>query len=156
MVQYRPVSLRAPTMMDVAFHEATTGLGEGGIPIGAALFTADGILLGRGRNRRVQQGDPSLHAEVDAFRAAGRQLDYCSTVMVTTLSPCWFCSGLVRQFNIGALLVGESRTFSGGHEWLARHGVTVTVLDDPRCAALMSAFIAAQPDLWHEDIGQAP
>ncbi|OBH71556.1 tRNA-specific adenosine deaminase [Mycobacterium mantenii] len=143
-------------MMDVAFHEATTGLAEGGIPIGAALFTADGVLLGRGRNRRVQQGDPSLHAEVDAFRAAGRQLDYRSTVMVTTLSPCWFCSGLVRQFNIGALLVGESRTFSGGHEWLARHGVTVTVLDDPRCAALTSAFIAAQPDLWHEDIGQAP
>ncbi|BBY37672.1 tRNA-specific adenosine deaminase [Mycobacterium mantenii] len=150
------MSLCAPTMMDVAFGEATTGLAEGGIPIGAALFTADGVLLGRGRNRRVQQGDPSLHAEVDAFRAAGRQLDYRSTIMVTTLSPCWFCSGLVRQFNIGALLVGESRTFSGGHEWLARHGVTVTVLDDPRCATLMSAFIAAHPDLWHEDIGQAP
>ena len=143
-------------MMDVAFEEAQAGLAEGGIPIGAALFTADGVLLGRGRNRRVQQGDPSMHAEVDAFRAAGRQLDYRSTVMVTTLSPCWYCSGLVRQFNIGSLLVGESRTFSGGHEWLAENGVTVTVLDDQRCSALMSAFIAEHRGLWHEDIGVAP
>ena len=148
--------LSATAMMDVAFEEAQAGLAEGGIPIGAALFTADGVLLGRGRNRRVQQGDPSMHAEVDAFRAAGRQLDYRSTVMVTTLSPCWYCSGLVRQFNIGSLLVGESRTFSGGHEWLAENGVTVTVLDDQRCAALMSAFIAEHPGLWHEDIGVAP
>ncbi len=142
--------------MDVALHEARAGLAEGGIPIGAPLFTADGVLLGRGRNRRVQQGDPSLHAEVDAFRAAGRQLDYRSTVMVTTLAPCWYCSGLVRQFNIGSVLVGESRTFSGGHEWLAENGVAVTVLDDPRCSAMMSAFIAEHPRLWHEDIGQAP
>ncbi len=148
------VGLSATAMMDVAFEEAQTGLAEGGIPIGAALFTADGVLLGRGRNRRVQQGDPSLHAEVDAFRAAGRQPDYRSTVMVTTLSPCWYCSGLVRQFNIGAVLVGESRTFSGGHEWLAENGVTVTVLDDPRCSAMMSAFIAEHPGLWHEDIGE--
>lgn len=150
------MSLSAPAMLDVAFEEARTGLAEGGIPIGAALFTAEGALLGRGRNRRVQQGDPSLHAEVDAFRAAGRQRDYRSTVMVTTLSPCWYCSGLVRQFNIGALVVGESRTFTGGHEWLARHGVTVTVVDDPRCARMMSAFVAEHPELWHEDIGRAP
>ncbi|WP_090422390.1 nucleoside deaminase [Mycobacterium europaeum] len=142
-------------MMDVAFDEARTGLAEGGIPIGAALFTADGVLLGRGRNRRVQQGDPSLHAEVDAFRAAGRQRDYRATVMVTTLSPCWFCSGLVRQFNIGSLLVGECRTFSGGHDWLAANGVRVTVLDDDRCVAMLSAFIAEHPDVWHEDIGVA-
>lgn len=132
------------------------GLAEGGIPIGAALFTADGVLLGRGRNRRVQQGDPSLHAETDAFRTAGRLRDYRSTVMVTTLSPCWYCSGLVRQFNIGALLVGEARTFSGGSQWLQDNGVTVTILDDERCAAMMSAFIAAYPELWHEDIGLAP
>ncbi|MGZ4530704.1 MAG: nucleoside deaminase [Mycobacterium sp.] len=143
-------------MMDVAFDEARAGLAEGGIPIGAALFTGDGLLLGRGRNRRVQQGDPSLHAEVDAFRAAGRQRDYRSTVMVTTLSPCWYCSGLVRQFNIGSLLVGESRTFSGGHDWLADNGVRVTVLDDDRCSAMMSAFIAEHPALRHEDIGLAP
>ena len=150
------MSLSAPAMMDIAFDEAQAGLAEGGIPIGAALFTTDGALLGRGRNRRVQQGDPSLHAEVDAFRTAGRQLDYRSTVMVTTLSPCWYCSGLVLQFNIGALLVGESQTFSGGHDWLAQHGVAVTVLDDPRCEELMTAFIAERPDLWREDIGQAP
>ncbi len=143
-------------MMDVAFEEARAGLAEGGIPIGAALFGADGALLGRGRNRRVQQGDPSLHAEVDAFRAAGRQRDYRSTIMVTTLSPCWYCSGLVRQFSIGSLLVGESRTFSGGHDWLAGHGVEVRMLDDPRCAAMMAAFIEEHPDLWHEDIGVAP
>lgn len=143
-------------MMDLAFDEARAGLAEGGIPIGAALFTIDGVLLGSGRNRRVQQGDPSLHAEVDAFRAAGRQRDYRSTVMVTTLSPCWYCSGLVRQFNIGSLLVGECRTFSGGHDWLADNGVEVTVLDDDRCVAMMSAFIAEHPDVWHEDIGLAP
>lgn len=150
------MALPAEAMLDVALDEARAGLAEGGIPIGAALFTADGVLLGRGRNRRVQQGDPSLHAEVDAFRAAGRQRDYRSTVMVTTLSPCWYCSGLVRQFNIGAVLVGECRTFSGGHEWLAENGITVAVLDDGRCAAMMSAFIAEHPDLWHEDIGLAP
>ncbi len=150
------MALPPAAMMDVAFDEARTGLAEGGIPIGAALFTADGVLLGRGRNRRVQQGDPSLHAEVDAFRAAGRQRDYRATVMVTTLSPCWFCSGLVRQFNIGSLLVGECRTFSGGHDWLAANGVRVTVLDDDRCVAMLSAFIAEHPDVWHEDIGVAP
>lgn len=150
------MALPPAAMMDVAFDEAQTGLAEGGIPIGAALFTADGVLLGRGRNRRVQQGDPSLHAEVDAFRAAGRQRDYRATVMVTTLSPCWFCSGLVRQFNIGSLLIGECRTFSGGHDWLAANGVRVTVLDDDRCVAMLSAFIAEHPDVWHEDIGVAP
>lgn len=150
------MTLPAAAMMDVALDDARAGLAEGGIPIGAALFTADGVLLGRGRNRRVQRGDPSLHAEVDAFRAAGRQRDYRSTVMVTTLAPCWYCSGLVRQFNIGSLLVGESRTFTGGHDWLAANGISVTVLDDERCATMMAAFIAEHPDLWHEDIGLAP
>ena len=105
------------TMMNVAYSEARKGLSEGGIPIGAALFSRNGELLGSGHNRRVQQGDPSLHAETDAFRAAGRQRDYRSTIMVTTLSPCWYCSGLVRQFNIGAVIIGEDRTFSGGHGW---------------------------------------
>ncbi|AWT55527.1 nucleoside deaminase [Mycolicibacterium smegmatis] len=141
-------------MLDVAVEEAQKGLAEGGIPIGAALFSADGELLGRGRNRRVQQGDPSVHAETDAFRAAGRQRGYRDTIMVTTLSPCWYCSGLVRQFNIGALLIGEARTFSGGHEWLAEHGVAVTLLDDQRCVKMMQDFIAAKPDLWAEDIGE--
>ncbi|MBA2324793.1 MAG: nucleoside deaminase [Pseudonocardiales bacterium] len=142
-------------MLEVALDEATVGLGEGGIPIGAALFTADGELLGRGHNRRVQDDDPSMHAETAAFRAAGRQRDYRLTIMVTTLSPCWYCSGLVRQFGIGAVIIGEARTFVGGHDWLAEHGVRVTVLDDERCVTLMREFIAASPRLWNEDIGRA-
>lgn len=142
-------------LLDVAYDEALRGLAEGGIPIGAALFDANGAVLGRGRNRRVQSGDPSMHAETDAFRAAGRRRDYRDTIMVTTLSPCWYCSGLVRQFGIGSVVVGESLTFSGGHEWLAGHGVTVTVLEDRRCVDLMTRFIAEHPALWHEDIGFA-
>jgi cytosine/creatinine deaminase len=142
-------------MLDVAVAEARKGLAEGGIPIGAALFSTDGVLLGSGHNRRVQNDDPSVHGETDAFRNAGRQRDYRSTVMVTTLSPCWYCSGLVRQFNIGALVIGESQTFSGGHDWLAEHGVAVTVLDDERCVAMMTEFIEAHPALWNEDIGVA-
>jgi cytosine/creatinine deaminase len=152
----RPVVADPGLLLDVALDEARAGLAEGGIPIGAALFTADGTLLGRGHNRRVQDDDPSTHAETAAFRAAGRQRDYRSTVMVTTLSPCWYCSGLVRQFGIGALVIGEARTFSGGHDWLAGHGVAVTLLDDDRCAALMTDFIAARPELWYEDIGEVP
>src|SRR5260370_14948872 len=113
-------------MREVAYQEARKGLGEGGIPIGAALFGADGVLLGSGHNRRVQHDDPSVHAETDAFRAAGRQRDYRSTVMVTTLSPCWYCSGLVRQFNIGAVVIGESRTFTGGHDCLPQNCTTIT------------------------------
>ena len=143
-------------MLQIALEEARQGRAEGGIPIGAALFHWQGYLLGRGHNRRVQDGDPSMHAETAAFRAAGRQRDYRKTVMVTTLSPCWYCSGLVRQFGIGAVVIGESRTFTGGHDWLAEHGVEVTLLDDGRCVALMEEFIAARPELWHEDIGEAP
>ncbi|WP_422746176.1 nucleoside deaminase [Mycobacterium sp. WMMD1722] len=147
--------MRTPAeMLEVAYDEARKGLAEGGIPIGAALFSADGTLLGSGHNRRVQLDDPSIHAETDAFRNAGRQRGYHTTTMVTTLSPCWYCSGLVRQFNIGAVVIGESRTFTGGHDWLAEHGVAVTVLDDERCAALMTDFIAANPELWNEDIGR--
>jgi len=143
----------AAAMLEVAYREARKGLAEGGIPIGAALFTVDGVLLGSGHNRRVQQDDPSVHAETDAFRAAGRQRDYRSTVMVTTLSPCWYCSGLVRQFNIGAVVIGESRTFTGGHHWLAEQGVSITILDDQRCVTMMDEFIVANPKLWNEDIG---
>ncbi|MFD0153510.1 nucleoside deaminase [Streptomyces sp. NPDC055721] len=137
-----------------ALAEARAGLAEGGIPIGAALYGADGALLGRGRNRRVQDGDPSTHAETAAFRDAGRQRSYQGTTMVTTLSPCWYCSGLVRQFGISRVVVGEARTFHGGHDWLARHGVEILVLDDPACVTLMTGFIAAHPALWHEDIGE--
>src|SRR5918992_2540452 len=123
-------------MLDVAVAEAEAGLAEGGVPIGAALFAGDGTLLGRGHNRRGQDGDPSMHAETAAFRNAGRQRDYRSTIMVTTLSPCWYCSGLVRQFGIGAVVVGEARTFSGGHDWLAEHRVRVTPPHDERCVEL--------------------
>ena len=140
-------------LLAVALEEARTGLAEGGIPIGAALFDADGTLLGRGHNRRVQDDDPSVHGETDAFRRAGRQRTYRGTTMVTTLSPCWFCSGLVRQFGISRLVVGEARTFHGGHDWLAENGVEVVVLDDETCVAMMTDFIAANPALWNEDIG---
>ncbi|GGM60115.1 tRNA-specific adenosine deaminase [Longimycelium tulufanense] len=140
-------------MLGVALAEARAGHQEGGIPIGAALFGPGGELLGRGRNRRVQDGDPSLHAETAAFRAAGRRPHYRDTTMVTTLSPCWYCAGLVRQFGIPRLVVGEADTFPGQHEWLARHGVAVTVLDDETCRDLMATFVREQPQLWNEDIG---
>jgi cytosine/creatinine deaminase len=136
-----------------ALAEARAGLAEGGIPIGAALYGPDGTLIGRGHNRRVQDGDPSLHAETAAFRAAGRRRSYRGTTMVTTLSPCWYCSGLVRQFGISRVVVGEAETFHGAHGWLAAHGVEVMVLDDPECTALMRDFIGTRPDLWSEDIG---
>jgi cytosine/creatinine deaminase len=140
-------------MLAVALEEARAGYAEGGVPIGAALFGGDGTLLGRGHNRRVQDGDPSAHAETAAFRAAGRRPSYRDTTMVTTLSPCWFCSGLVMQFGIPRVVVGEARTFEGRHEWLAAHGVEVVVLDDAECAGLMTAFIRERPRLWYEDIG---
>jgi creatinine deaminase len=148
MRTYDPAELLA-----VARDEALLGKAEGGVPIGAALFTLDGELLGRGHNRRVQDGDPSLHAETTAFRNAGRRPHYRDTVMVTTLSPCWYCSGLVRQFAIPRVVIGEAATFSGGHGWLAENGVGITLLDDPVCTALMTEFIAERPELWFEDIG---
>ncbi|MDX8034318.1 nucleoside deaminase [Lentzea sp. BCCO 10_0856] len=141
-------------MLAVAVEEARMGLAEGGIPIGAALFDGDGRLLGRGHNRRVQDGDASMHAETSAFRNAGRQRGYRGTTMVTTLSPCWYCSGLVRQFGISNVLIGEAATFYGGHDWLAEHGVGITVVDDPALVQLMTSFISEHPELWYEDIGQ--
>jgi cytosine deaminase len=145
--------LVARTFLPVALEEARAGLAEGGIPIGAALFHRDGTLLGRGHNRRVQDDDPSTHAETAAFRNAGRRRHYANCVMVTTLSPCWYCSGLIRQFQIGAVVVGESENFVGGHHWVAEHGAEVITLDDPECIALLGTFIAEHPELWYEDIG---
>ncbi len=141
-------------MLAMAIQEARTGLAEGGIPIGAALFDGAGRVLGRGHNRRVQDGDPSMHAETTAFRQAGRQRSYQGTTMVTTLSPCWFCSGLVRQFSISRVVIGEARTFYGGHDWLRAHGVEIVLLDDQECVEMMTDFIAAHPALWNEDIGE--
>jgi len=143
-------------MLAVAIEEAHQGLAEGGIPIGAALFTQDGKLISRGHNRRVQDGDPSIHGETDAFRRAGRQTSYRDLVMVTTLAPCWYCSGLVRQFRIGTLIVGESRTFQGGVDWLREHGVHVIDLDSQECVDLLTGFIRTHPAIWNEDIGELP
>lgn len=140
--------------LEIALVEAQAGQLEGGVPIGAALLDSDGRVIGRGHNRRVQDQDPSAHAETDAFRVAGRRPHYRGTTMVTTLSPCWYCSGLVRQFGISRLVVGETRTFHGGHEWLAEHGVEVVVVDDERCVRLMTEFVEQHPELWFEDIGE--
>ena len=141
-------------MLAVAIEEARIGLAEGGVPVGAALFTREGELLSRGRNRRVQQDDPSIHGETDAFRRAGRQRSYLNLVMVTTLAPCWYCSGLVRQFRIGKLVVGDSRTFAGGLDWLRENGVELVDLDNRECRELMETFIARHPEIWNEDIGE--
>ncbi|QOR70247.1 nucleoside deaminase [Ruania alkalisoli] len=138
----------------IAVEEARTGMAEGGVPIGAALISADGEVLGRGHNRRVQDGDPSAHGETDAFRNAGRQRTYRGTTMVTTLSPCWYCTGLIRQFGISRVVVGESTTFTGGHGDLEALGVEVIVLEDAACIAMMREFIADHPDIWNEDIGE--
>jgi cytosine deaminase len=142
------------SMLAVALEQARFGRTEGGIPVGAAVFTRSGELISRGHNRRVQQGDPSMHAETDAFRRAGRQKSYRDLVMVTTLAPCWYCSGLIRQFRIGKVVVGESRTFPGGVEWLRENGVEVVDLDSRECRELMEAYIAAHAEIWNEDIGE--
>lgn len=141
-------------MLSVAVEEARQGLAEGGIPIGAALFDGEGRLLGRGRNRRVQEGDPSVHGETDAFRKAGRQRSYRDKVMVTTLAPCWYCSGLIRQFGIGTVVVGESANFAGGIDWLREHGARVLDLRSEECIRLLGDWIRAHPALWNEDIGE--
>lgn len=148
------LSLDYAAMLEVAIAEARQSLAEGGIPIGAALFNRQGVLLGRGHNRRVQEQDPSVHGETDAFRKAGRQRSYRDTVMVTTLAPCWYCSGLVRQFQIGTVVVGESQNFQGGVDWLREHGVTVIDLASAECIKLLADYIAANPAIWNEDIGE--
>jgi cytosine deaminase len=141
-------------MLAVALDEARKGLAEGGIPIGAAIFDSSGQMIGSGHNRRVQNGDPSMHGETDAFRNAGRQRSYRNLIMVTTLAPCWYCSGLVRQFSFGTVVVGESRTFQGGIDWLRSLGVKVVDLDSEECFSLLGQYIRANPEVWNEDIGE--
>jgi creatinine deaminase len=141
-------------MLAVALAEARAGLGEGGIPIGAAIFDASGQLVSTGRNRRVQNNDPSMHGETDAFRNAGRQRNYRNLIMVTTLAPCWYCSGLVRQFGFRALVVGESRNFQGGMDWLRSLGIQVIDLDSTECVSLLAEYIRVNPEVWNEDIGR--
>lgn len=145
---------RNESMLAVAIEEARFGRAEGGIPIGAALFTRSGQLVSSGHNRRVQQGDPTVHGETDAFRRAGRLKSYRDLVMVTTLAPCWYCSGLIRQFHIGKVIVGESRTFSGGIGWLRENGIEVVDLDNGACRELLQGYIADHPEIWNEDIGE--
>lgn len=141
-------------MLQVAIDEARKGLAEGGIPIGAAIFDGDGKLIGSGHNRRLQNGDPSLHGETDAFRNAGRQRSYRKLIMVTTLAPCWYCSGLVRQFGFGTVIVGESRNFQGGIDWLRSLGVKVVDMDSEECSSMLGEYIRRNPEIWNEDIGQ--
>lgn len=145
---------RYEEMLKVAIEEALAGLAEGGIPIGAALFDATGKLLGRGHNRRVQEGDPSAHGETDAFRKAGRQRSYRDKIMVTTLAPCWYCSGLIRQFGIGTVVLGESENFQGGIEWLRENGVQVIDLANAECVRMLATYTEAHPAVWKEDIGE--
>ncbi len=141
-------------LLQVAIEEAKIGLSEGGVPVGACLADENGNILGRGHNQRVQQSDPTIHGETDAFRNAGRQRGYKKKIMVTTLAPCWFCSGLIRQFNIGTVVVGESVNFQGGVDWLRENGVKVIDLHNPECIEMMQTFIQAKPELWAEDIGE--
>jgi creatinine deaminase len=142
------------TMLGVALEEARKGLTEGGIPIGAAIFDETGKLLGAGHNRRVQHGDPSMHGETDAFRNAGRQRSYRKLTMVTTLAPCWYCSGLIRQFGFSRVVVGESRTFQGGIDWLRSLGIELIDLDSEECVDLLAGYIQKNPAVWNEDIGE--
>ena len=142
------------SMLLTAIAEARRGLAEGGIPIGAAVFDRDGRLLGSGHNRRVQDGDPSAHGETDAFRKAGRQKSYRDKMMVTTLAPCWYCSGLIRQFGIATVVVGESVNFRGGIDWLQENGIKVIDLASKECVQMLAEFIRENPALWHEDIGE--
>jgi len=142
-------------LLEIALEEARIGASDGGIPIGAALFDGQGNLLGRGHNRRVQENDPSIHGETDAFRKAGRQRSYRDTIMATTLAPCWYCSGLVRQFGISTVIVGESETFQGGIDWLRQSGVHVIDLNNSECKELLGKFITEHPEVWNEDIGES-
>jgi len=141
-------------MLNTAIQQAQKGLKEGGIPIGAALFSTNGTLLGKGRNRRIQNDDPSVHGETDAFRDAGRQLSYSNIIMVTTLAPCWYCSGLIRQFKIKTVIVGESVNFSGGVEWLKQNGVEIIDLNSDDCISMLANYIKDNSEIWNEDIGE--
>ena len=141
--------------MQAAIDEARQGLAEGGIPIGSVLVL-DGQIVGRGHNRRVQQGSAILHAEMDCLENAGRLhvRDYQRAVLYSTLSPCDMCSGTVLLYKIPKVVIGENRTFQGPEGYVRSRGVELVILDDPECIALMATFIAENPELWNEDIGE--
>ena len=137
--------------MKAALEEARASCSEGGVPVGAVMVEA-GEIVGRGRNRRVQDNNPVSHGETDCMKNAGRRSDYRAVTMYTTLSPCMMCAGTIVQFGIRRVVIGEAKNFPGNEDFLQGHGVEVVVLDDPDCIEMMSEFIAAHPDLWFEDI----
>jgi creatinine deaminase len=147
-------ALDANGMLAVAIEQARIGLAEGGIPVGGAIFRTDGTLLGAGRNRLVQNGDPSMHGETDAFRAAGRQPRYHDLILVTTLAPCWYCTGLIYQFRFKQVIVGDSVNAQGGVAWLRGQGLDILDLASPECIEMMSQFQRANPKLWNECVGE--
>ena len=137
--------------LHMAYAEAEAGFREGGCPIGSALAEGE-RLVARGRNQRVQQGDPIAHGEMDCLRRAGRQRSYRRMTLYTSLSPCMMCTGTIIQFGIPRVVVGEATNFPGHPEFLRERGVEVIIADDPDCIALMARFIREKPELWHEDI----
>ena len=147
-------ALDAHGMLAVAIEQARIGLAEGGIPVGGAIFRTDGTLLGAGRNRLVQNGDPSMHGETDAFRAAGRQPRYGDLILVTTLAPCWYCTGLIHQFRFKQVIVGDSVNAQGGVAWLRENGFDILDLASSECIEMMAKFQRAHPGLWNECVGE--
>jgi creatinine deaminase len=145
--------LDAQGMLAVAIEQARIGLAEGGVPVGGAIFRTDGALLGAGRNRLVQHGDPSMHGETDAFRAAGRQPRYRDLILVTTLAPCWYCTGLIHQFRFKQVIVGDSVNAQGGVAWLREKGFDILDLASPECIGMMTKFQREHPGLWNECVG---
>ena len=139
--------------MQAAIVEAKKGREEGGIPIGSVLIR-DGKIIGRGHNKRVQDGDPVTHAEIDCLRNAGRIGNYQNTILSSTLMPCYLCAGAVVQFGIKKIIAGENETFAGAKEFMEQHGVEVINLDSEECKEMMRKFITEKPKLWFEDIGE--
>lgn len=141
-------------LLNEALAEAEAGYRQGGLPIGSVLADARGRIVARGRNLRVQSGDPTAHAEVVCLRQAGRRRDWPSLTLVSTLSPCIMCTGTSLLYRIPRVVIGEHENFLGAEDLFRQHGVELTLLNDPRCIALMRRFIAEKPDLWNEDIGR--
>ena len=143
-------------LLDAAYEQAVKSMNEGGIPIGSALGTPDGEIVAAGHNERVQSGDTTAHAEVTCIRRAGRRRDWHTLILASTLSPCIMCTGTAILHRIPRVIVGENRTFMGAEDLMAQRGISLVVVQDPRCIGLMEQFIAERPELWNEDIGVPP
>lgn len=146
-----PASSDHQKFMAAALAQAKIGLQEGGVPVGAVMVE-NGQIIGQGRNRRVQEGNPVSHGETDCMKNAGRRPSYSNVTLYTTLSPCMMCTGTILQFGIPRVVIGECKNFAGNIDFLQEKGVEVTVLDDPECVDMMAQFISAKPQLWYEDI----